>query len=49
LFIGFGFQKFLLEWPENTLDCDFEGYQVLMLLGNQSTWTKVGPNYQKAL
>lgn len=49
LFLGFGFQKFLLEWPENTLDCDFEGYQVLMLLGKDSTWIKVGPNYQKAL
>jgi hypothetical protein len=26
LFIGFGFQKFLLDWPQGTLDCDFEGY-----------------------
>jgi hypothetical protein len=26
LFIGFGFQKFLLDWPEKTLDQDFEGY-----------------------
>jgi hypothetical protein len=48
MFIGFGFQKFLLEWPENTLDCDFEGYQVLMLLGKDTKWYKVGPNYQKA-
>jgi len=48
LFIGFGFQKFLLDWPEATLDQDFEGYQVLQLIGKNGTWTKVGPNYQKA-
>jgi hypothetical protein len=49
LFIGFGFQKYLLEWPEGTLDCDFEGYHVLELVGKDSKWTKVGPDYQKAL
>lgn len=48
LFIGFGYQKFLLDWPEKTLDQDFEGYQVLQLIGKEGTWTKVGPNYQKA-
>jgi hypothetical protein len=48
LFIGFGFQKFLLDWPEKTLDQDFEGYQVLQLLGKEGTWTKVGPSYEKA-
>ena len=49
LFIGFGFQKYLLEWPDGTLDCDFEGYQVLELVGKDSKWTKIGPDYQKAL
>lgn len=49
LFIGFGFQKFLLDWPEKTLDADFEGYQVLQIVGKSGTWTKVGPNYQKAV
>jgi hypothetical protein len=48
LFIGFGFQKFLLDWPEKTLDQDFEGYQVLQLIGKEGTWTKVGPSYEKA-
>lgn len=48
LFIGFAYQKFLLDWPEKTLDTDFEGYQVLQLIGKSGTWTKVGPNYQKA-
>lgn len=49
LFIGFGYQKFLLDWPEKTLDADFDGYQVLLLLGKDSTWYKVGPSYKKAL
>lgn len=48
LFIGFGFQKHLLDWPDSTLDQDFEGYQVLQVIGKEGTWTKVGPNYQKA-
>ena len=49
LFIGFGFQKYLLDWPVNTLDQDFEGYQVLQVIGKEGKWFKVGPNYQKSV
>lgn len=48
LMLGYGFQKFLMDWPEKTLDYDFEGYQVVMLLGKESTWFKVGPSFEKA-
>lgn len=48
LFLGYAFQKFLLDWPEKTLDSEFEGYQVLMLLGKDGTWYKVGPSFEKA-